>query len=284
MSRRIVVTGSAGRIGRYVVRDLRQAGHDVVGIDIVNPSSPDVDMQVDLTDAGQVCGALAGADAVAHIGAWANAGFVPDTRTYGDNVCGTYNVFQACADLGITRIVSASSAQVYGFFGHAPLYAPIDEDHPLRPLNSYATSKIAGEQAAEYFHDRYDLQISSFRFMGVRRPDELPAQIAAIHEDPATDNGLLWTRTDARDAAAACRLALAAQDPPSGVFNITGAEVAVDVDSTELMATHFPDAESRSELVGRQSPLSCVRAEQAFGYRPRFTWSLQQQHPETDSA
>ena len=40
-----------------------------------------------------------------HMGAWANASIVPDARTYGDNTAGTYNVFQACADLGVRRVV-----------------------------------------------------------------------------------------------------------------------------------------------------------------------------------
>ena len=59
----IAVTGAAGRIGRYVVRDLLAAGHSVQGIDAVAGSG----LQVDLTDAGQVYGALAGADAVVHL-------------------------------------------------------------------------------------------------------------------------------------------------------------------------------------------------------------------------
>ena len=67
----IAVTGAAGRIGRYIVRDLLAAGHSVQGIDAVAGSG----LQVDLTDAGQVYGALAGADAVVHMGAWANAFF-----------------------------------------------------------------------------------------------------------------------------------------------------------------------------------------------------------------
>ena len=53
----IAVTGAVGRIGRYVVRDLLAAGHSVQGIDAVAGSG----LQVDLTDAGQVYGALAGA-------------------------------------------------------------------------------------------------------------------------------------------------------------------------------------------------------------------------------
>ena len=107
------MTGSAGRIGRYVVRDLVAAGHDVVGADV----RPGVEsgarhLQIDLTDAGQVYASLAGIDAVAHLGAWANAGVVPDPGTYGDNVRGTFHVLQAAAELGIQRVVSASSAQV----------------------------------------------------------------------------------------------------------------------------------------------------------------------------
>ena len=78
----IAVTGAAGRIGRYVVRDLLAAGHSVQGIDAVAVSG----LQVDLTDAGQVYGALAGADAVVHMGAWANAGMVPDALSYSPSI------------------------------------------------------------------------------------------------------------------------------------------------------------------------------------------------------
>ena len=124
---RIAVTGSSGRIGRYVVRELVAAEHSVVGLDVAPGAEPGCRyLRVDLTDAGQVYGALAGVQAVVHMGAWAHAGAVPDTRTYGDNTAGTFNVFQACADLGIRRVVSASSNQVYGFAGAPPLYAPVD--------------------------------------------------------------------------------------------------------------------------------------------------------------
>ena len=114
----ILVTGASGRIGRYVVKELVSAGHNVTGVDILSSEAKSSRfLRVDLTDAGEVYQALraAKAEAVIHLGAWANAGVVPDTRTYGDNVQGTFNLFQACADLGIQRVVSASSAQVYGF-------------------------------------------------------------------------------------------------------------------------------------------------------------------------
>ena len=166
------------------MRELIQSGHEVTSIDVSGGAEPGCrGLQADLTDAGQVYQALAGADAAVHLGAWANAGMVPDTRTYGDNVRGTFNLFQACADLGIRRIVSASSAQVYGFAAAPPEYVPVDEEHPCRPVNCYALSKVAGEQAAAYFTANYGLEILSFRIMGVRRPDELPAEIASLEAD-----------------------------------------------------------------------------------------------------
>ena len=282
---RIVVTGSAGRIGRYVVRDLVAAGHRVVGLDVLPGAEAGASHRlVDLTDAGQVYSALAGAEAVIHVGAWANAGIVPDTRTYADNVAGTFHVFQACADLGVRRVVSASSAQVYGFAARSPRYVPVDEDHPLQPLNCYALSKIAGEQAAAYFTDRHGLEILSFRFMGVRAPGEMLPQIEALNADPASGGGLLWTRTDARDAATACRLAVEAAVVEPGVYNLTGAEVVVDEDTASLMRRHWDTAtEVRDGIPGHASPMTCARAARVLGYRPAYVWSASQQHPESET-
>ena len=109
---KVLVTGGSGRIGRYVVRELVDAGHEVTTVDVsaMSVATGCRSMTVDLTDAGQVFQSVAWseAEAVVHLGAWANAGLVPDTRTYGDNTRGTYHVFQACADLGVRRVVSAT--------------------------------------------------------------------------------------------------------------------------------------------------------------------------------
>jgi nucleoside-diphosphate-sugar epimerase len=265
----IAITGAAGRIGRYIIKDLRAAGHSIQALDMLSNDG----LQVDLTDAGQVYGVLAGCEAVVHMGAWANAGMVPDTRTYGDNVTGTYNVFQACADLGIKRVVSASSNQIYGFFGAVPNYAPVDEEHPLRPINSYALSKMAGEQAAEYFVNNRGIEILSFRIMGARVPAQIPVDIDAIKADPAAAANLLWTRSDARDIALACRLAIEAKEVESGPYNITGPRVVLDVETRELLEKHCPQTQIRDGLQGFDSPLSCAKARRVFGYEPRYAWS-----------
>lgn len=279
----ILVTGGSGRIGRYVVRELVTAGHTVTNADLAPVSGlPGGFLRVDLTDAGDVYQAIAytKSQVVVHLGAWANAGIVPDTRTYGDNVRGAYNVFQASADLGIQRVVYASSAQVYGFAQAAPLYTPVDEDHPLRPCNSYALAKVAAEQAADYFTKQFGLNILSFRFMGVRTPAEIGAEIDAMAADPASGAWLLWTRTDARDAAIACRLAAEASFVPSGPYNITGARVVLDQPAAELIATHFGGKTTLRALQGTASPLSINRAQAAFGYQPTYVWSQSQHHPD----
>jgi nucleoside-diphosphate-sugar epimerase len=240
-------------------------------------------LRVDLTDAGDVYQTLAAhqAEAVVHLGAWPDAGIVPAARTYGDNARGAYNLFQACADLGIRRIVYASSAQVYGFAGSPPIYAPVDEAHPVRPINPYALAKCAAEQAADYFVANYGTTILSFRFMGVRTPGQIAGEIEQMRRDPKSGGWLLWTRTDARDAAAACRLAVEAANPPSGPYNITGAEVVLKEGAEALVRRHFGAATGiRGNLEGSKSPLSCARAEAAFGYRPRFIWNEETHHPE----
>jgi len=261
-----------------------EAGHQVTSVDLKPAVVFGVrSLLVDLTDAGQVYQALvrSQAEAVIHLGAWSGDGRVPDTRTYGDNVQGTFNVFQACADLGVRRVVLASSHHVYGVIKAPPVYVPIDEAHPLRPVNAYALSKLACEQSADYFVAQRGLEILSFRFMGVRSPSQLAHEIECITKDPGRRIHLLWTRTDARDAALACRLAVEAQDVESGPYNITGRLIVLEQDSAELVRRYFGDqTEIRESLVGRLSPLSCARAEKLLGYRPQYDWSVHQRYPE----
>ena len=280
----ILVTGASGRIGRYVVKELVDAGHNVTGVDILaSEGGSSRFLRVDLTDAGEVYQALAAAkaEAVIHLGAWANAGVVPDTRTYGDNVRGTFNVFQACVDLGIQRVVSASSAQVYAFAKEPPVYVPVDEAHPLRPANCYALSKVVGEQTADYFIKRFGMTILSFRFMGIRMPAQLNTEIDELAQDPSKGTSLLWTRTDARDAAIACRLAVEAESVASGPYNITGAQVMLSEATATLVERYFGDkTEVRDALPGHISPVSCAKAEAAFGYQPQFVWSVSQRYLE----
>ena len=283
----VLVTGSRGRIGRYVVRDLVDAGHDVTHIDLESATdNTGRYLRVDLRDVGGLYQTLAMAkpQAVIHLGAWANPGLVADTQTYGDNVQGTFNLFQACADLGINRIISASSAQVYGLAQLPPLYLPLDEAHPLRPLNCYALSKMAGEAAADYFVANRQMTILSFRFMGVRTPAEIHQHIELADKNPGADKALLWTRTDARDAAAACRLAIEQKQIAPGAYNITGARVVLAEPTAELVKRYLDrQVDIRSPLAQHESPVSCARAAEAFGYRPRYTWSVTDPQPESVS-
>ncbi len=282
---KVLVTGSSGGIGSYVVEELANAGHSVLGVDIqpARAEQPGRFLRVDLTRSGEIYNALARAEAeaVVHLGAWADAGKVPDPRTYGENVQGTFNLFQACADMGIKRVVSASSAQVYGFAGAPPVYAPVDEDHPLRPVNSYALSKMAGEQAADYFVQNFGLTILSFRFMGVRPVPRLASEIERMAQDPAWGSWLLWTRTDARDAARACRQAIEVASVASGAYNITGAEVVLNQETEALIRRFFGDKTTlRSSMTGHTSPLSTAKARAAFGYAPQYVWNQHQQYSE----
>lgn len=279
---RIVVTGGSGRVGRFVVQELADAGHAVVSLDL-SPAAqrhPGVRyMQGNVSRPEDVFGTLtyAKAEAVVHMAAWSDPGIVPDARTYADNVAGAFNVLDAAASLGLRRVIQASSAQVYGFADHAPLFAPVTEDHPLFPLNSYALAKIASEQAADYFA-RKGLNVLTFRIMGVRAPEDLRAEIATALTRPEAERFLLWTRTDARDIATACRQALEQDAVPSGIYNLSGAENVFGIETRDLLERHLPSTDLSLLPRGFASPFSSQKAAATFGYSQRYIWSHSNAH------
>ena len=84
------------------------------------------------------------------------------------NVGGTLNVLLAAQELGVDRVVYASSASVYG----NPRYLPINEDDAVNVLSPYAVSKYSGENYCRAFYETYGLSTAAVRYSNVFGPSQ----------------------------------------------------------------------------------------------------------------
>jgi len=277
----VIVTGSAGKLGRAAVSALRKAGHRVVGLDIQGPIAAAQSLRVDCTDFGEVMGALSGIDiagrlpdAVVHLAGIPMPGLATDQRTFEVNTLSTYNIFSACTRLGISRIVWASSETIFGlpFTDEPPAFVPLDESHPDNPNWSYALSKQLGETMAENFcRWTPGVSIASLRFSNVYSIEDYEG-LAALQAKPAWRKMNLWAYVDAEDAGEACRLAVEAPLQGHQRLVIAAADSLIDVETSTLLAEHFPDVATVGPIEGQVSLLSSKRAKAVLGYRPRFSW------------
>jgi len=149
---RVLVSGHHGYIGSVLAPMLREARHDVVGLDTfyyrgcdflddaeLGPSLP-----LDVRDVEPAH--LEGFEAVVHLAALSNdpLGDLEPTLTYAINDGGTVRMARAAKEAGVRRFVFASSCSMYGA---AEGDRPLDESAPLRPLTPYAESKVEAEKA-----------------------------------------------------------------------------------------------------------------------------------------
>ncbi len=277
---RIAVTGSSGKLGKVAVAALRAAGHRVTGFDIVSSVYGDDTVRLDCADFGAVMGALSGVDtaarrfdAVLHLAGIPKPGATTDEAAFRINVMGTYNVFSTAARLGIGRVVWASSETILGLpFAEPPLFAPIDETHPLLPNWSYALGKRVGETMADEFTRWHaGLAVVSLRFSNVYVAEDY-ALLPQIQADPASRKWNLWSYIDAQDASEACRCALEAKTTGHEAMIIAAADNLMGRPSRDLMAEHFPVVPLAESLAGEASLLSSARAGALIGYVPRVPW------------
>jgi nucleoside-diphosphate-sugar epimerase len=270
---RIVVTGGSGKAGRWVVRDLRERGHDVLNVDAVHDGSAHgLCVIADLTDLGQCHEVVAGADAVVHLAAIPAPEIRPAGETFRNNAMSTYNVFSAAVERNVGRVVWASSETVLGLpFDDPPAYAPIDERHPPRPETSYALSKLVGETLAEQFNRRTGVPFIGLRISNIMEPPDY-ARFPTWQDNPVARKWNLWGYVDARDVAQAVRRSLEADVAGAEVAIIAAADTCMRRDSADLMAEVYPGVPLARPVEGRETLLSIDHARDVLGYEPLHSW------------
>lgn len=172
--KRILVTGGAGFIGRWVVSKLLELGHLVIAIDnLSNGSMANLDeftkynnfkfykedvlnkiniSNLFLKEEPDVCIHLAGLINV-------QESLENPKKAIDNNMIGTFNILEGCKKK-FTRLVLIGTCMVYDF---ANIKNSIDEEHPIKPLSPYAASKLSAEYLALSYYYGYGLPITILR-------------------------------------------------------------------------------------------------------------------------
>lgn len=219
----VLVTGANGLLGRAVVAEMSGRAR-LRGFDLRAGEAPIHWVEGDLTDPAAVARAVEGQDAILQIAAIPNIWSASGARTIEVNVLGLHHLLSAAEAAGVRRVVICSSDSVVGYtVGEGrllpPDHVPVGRDHPLRPTDPYALSKLLGEEMGRSFADRGRLETIVLRPVFVAYP-EMYGEIRARAADPAgysgtpaggpssAGGGPCWHYVDPRDAARAFRLAL----------------------------------------------------------------------------
>lgn len=180
---KILVIGGSGFIGGFVVSELlkhpvkevviydnfTRGKHENIADSLkddrcsIYPFGGDI-REIDILDK-----AVEGKDYVFHLAAMWLLHCKDFPRTAFDvNIAGTFNVLEACVKHKVKKLISSSSASVYG----DAVEVPMTEEHPFNNKNFYGSTKIAGEAMCTAFNDRYGLEVIGLRYMNVYGPGQ----------------------------------------------------------------------------------------------------------------
>ena len=233
---RVLVTGARGKVRAATVAALLRAGHDVTASDRHPPAF--------------------------------------EAPRPGD---AHYVQVEAAVRFGLGRFVHVSSETVPGFsFPERPFlpdYAPVDEEHPIRPQDPYALAKHFGEQLMDAAVRRSELRAISIRPSWVQWEGNIERNIGPSVRGPAQPSAGLWSYIDAYDLADALLLAAGSELAGHEVLYIASPDNVAGRPLAELVREHHGDAiELRPVDRPDASGISIAKARRLLGYDPTRSW------------
>lgn len=168
-TKRILVTGGAGFLGRHLCRRLAAENHQVTVLDLKeNPEFSTI--IADITDLNAMLEHITGYDVVFHLAALIEAGeSVKHPQRFVDvNISATVNVLEAMRTNGVNTFIFSSSAAVYG----EPLSVPISEDDRTLPINPYGMTKLAMEGLVNSYVASHKMTGVGLRYFNLYGPEE----------------------------------------------------------------------------------------------------------------
>lgn len=281
--KRIIVTGGSGKAGQWILKHFVENNYDVINLDVKAPAEPICRTIItDLNDLGQVHNAISqfSTGSRKEVAGIVHFAAIPQAYTHTNDVCfrnnvmSTYNILEAAANLGVKKVVLASSESSYGicfaseFF--EPQYIPIDEEHPQLPEDSYGLSKVVNEVTAQAFHRRTGMQVVSFRLGNILVPESYE-QLKANFDNTDARLRILWSYIDARDVASACLKAIEVDGLGAEALIIAADDSSSDRLTRDLVEKYLPGVkEIRSPLEGRTSLISNAKAKRLLGWEPQI--------------
>ena len=281
---RVLVTGSAGKVGRAAVAALQGAGHEVRATDRIPPiferpeeTDPEY-IQADMTDAGDAYAVVSGMDAVVHAAALPEPTHNPPHVVFQNNLMGVFNTLEAAIRFGVPRFVNISSETVPGFFfperEFLPDYVPVDEEHPIKPQDPYATAKHFSELLMDGAINRSDIRCISIRPSWVQHEGNYERNLGPQVRDASVLSPNFWSYIDVYDLADAIVLAAESDLPGHEVFYIASPDNVGGRPFEEIVKRYYGGAVEIKAPLSRPDAggISIAKAEKMLGYNPKRSW------------
>ena len=266
---RILVTGSAGRIGRAIYIKLMRT-HDVVGID-KSPCST-VDYMGDIRDSALIDEAVKNIDVIIHTAALhaPHVGLVPDSDFHSINEHATEKLALAGVKSGIKHFIFTSTTALYGYASTPKNIAGwVDEEVAPQPKSIYHKSKIAAEMKLEQISNLFKLPVTVLQ-MSRCFPES--ADLMAVFR--------LTRGIDARDVANAHLCAVEKRLNGFNRFIISGTTPfhlcdceALYTDASAVIQRRCPDIAIAFKQRNWQLPESLDRVYDSSSARQKLGWS-----------